>query len=259
MNLQNKTILVTGASGGIGEAISIHLAFLNAKLILVGRNLEKLIDLNRRLGDTHQIISTDLSHEKGRNDLFEYCQIIGKIDIIINVAGISEFSNFQDTNEKMLSRLININLISPILLTQKLLPLLAQVEKSIILYVGSTFGSIGFPGFTHYCASKFGLRGFSEALKRELADSNTKVLYIAPRATNTAINSVAVKQLNKNLGTKTDAPELVAKAVVKQLIKETDRVAIGWPERLFLKINGIFPSIIDSAISKQLQHIKKFI
>ncbi len=258
MNLNDKTIVITGASGGIGEAISEQLSSLGAKLILVGRNTAKMSLFNQRQGNRHQIVTADLTTQTDRNQLFQICQQSNGIDILINAAGISDFSNFEDTTEESLMRLIKINLISPMLLTKQLLPLLSQPTKSIILNVGSTFGGIGFPGFSHYCASKFGLRGFSESLKRELQDGTTKVLYIAPRATKTKINSDAVVELNKNLGTKTDDPRLVANTVIKQLIKETDRVAIGWPEKLFLKINGLFPSIVDSAIAKQLQQIKKF-
>jgi len=258
MELSNKTIVITGASGGIGEAIASQLSELGSKLILVGRNVAKLNLLNQENGNKHKIVTADLARQTDREKLVAACAEQETIDILINAAGISNFSNFAETTEESLSALVNINLISPMLLTQQLLPMLTKSSKSIILNVGSTFGGIGFPGFTNYCASKFGLRGFSEALKRELQDSNIKVLYIAPRATNTKINSPAVNLLNEDLGTKTDHPKTVASLVIKQLVNETDRVAIGWPEKLFLKINGVFPSLVDNAISKQLKQIKRF-
>ncbi len=258
MNLENKTIVITGASGGIGEAIAQQLSLQSAKLILVGRNVARLNRFNEENGSQHEVVGADLATADGRNKVVQICKARHQLDILINVAGISDFSNFEDTTEATLTKLMNINLISPILLTQQLLPILATAKKSIILNVGSTFGGIGFPGFTNYCASKFGLRGFTEALKRELQDTETKVFYIAPRATNTKINSNEVNLLNKDLGTKTDDPNIVANAVIKQLIKETARVAIGWPEKFFLKINGLFPSIVDNAISKQLKQIKQF-
>ena len=258
MDLKNKTIVITGASGGIGEAIAEQLSVLGANLILVGRNTEKMSRFNQQQSNRHQIVGADLSRQTDRDLLFKVCQDSHSIDILINAAGISNFSSFSDTSEELLTRLMNINLISPMMLTNQLLPLLSQSSKSIILNVGSTFGGIGYPGFSQYCASKFGLRGFSESLKRELQDTSTKVLYIAPRATNTKINSNSVVQLNQDLGTKTDDPKFVATVVIKQLINETDRVAIGWPEKLFLKINGLFPGLVDNAIAKQLKQIKKF-
>jgi len=258
MNIKDKVIVITGASGGIGQATSLSLHQRQAKLILVARNAEKLKDLNRQMNDQHQIVAADLSTQSGRQKLLSYCESVGHIDMLINNAGISDFVEFERNSDEKINELININLVSPMLLTKALLPTLAKAKESIILNVGSSFGTIGYPCFTTYCASKFGLKGFSESLKRELQDQTTKVLYMAPRATKTSINTTAVEQLNKQLGNTVDSPQIVAKAIIEQLVKESDRVAIGWPEKLFLKINGLFPSLVDGAIAKQLQHIKNF-
>ena len=95
------------------------------------------------------------------------------------------------------------------LLCQGLLPLLRNRPEAAIVNIGSTFGSIGHPGFATYCASKFGLRGFTETLRRELADTEVQVYYVAPRATRTDMNSAAVVQLNEELGNAMDPPDVV--------------------------------------------------
>jgi short-subunit dehydrogenase len=258
MIIKDKTIVLTGASGGIGHAIAHRLDGQQAQLVLVGRDAEKLNKLNQTLNGQHHTVIADLSTESGRNQLITFCDSLGKIDLLINNAGISEFSQFESVTDEQINKLININLISPMLITKAMMPLLARAKQSYILNVGSSFGAIGYPCFTSYCASKFGLKGFSEALKRELQNETTKVLYIAPRATDTQINSNAVNQLNQQLGNTTDPAKVVALAVLNQLQNESDRVSVGWPEKLFLKINGIFPSLVDKAIGKQLQQIKNF-
>lgn len=92
------------------------------------------------------------------------------------------------------------------LLTHALLPLLQRAPEAAVVNVGSAFGALGHPGFTAYCASKFGLRGFTEALARELADGKIRVLYLAPRVTATAMNDSRVEALNTALGHVVDPP-----------------------------------------------------
>lgn len=258
MLIKDKIIVLTGASGGIGGAIARLISSHGGKLILVGRDETKLNQLNQELNHQHIVVPVDLSTNYGRHKLSAQCSNIGKIDLLINNAGISHFSTFDRLSDTELTNLIQVNLTSPMLLTKILLPFLHNSETPIILNIGSVFGSIGYPCFVTYCASKFGLRGFSQALKRELQDQNVKVLYIAPRATNTTINSATVNQLNQSLGNKTDTPEKVANRVIKQLVKGSANVTIGWPEKLFVKVNALLPAVVDSSISKQLQKIKIF-
>ena len=144
------------------------------------------------------------------------------------------------------------------LLTQTLLPELQRKSSAMIVNVGSAFGSIGYPGFTGYSASKFGLRGFTEALKRELSDSAVQVLYFAPRATDTSINSDAVVAMNRELGNQSDSPALVAAALVQQIQQNQARRFIGWPEQLFVRVNAVLPGIVDKALAAKLAVIRRY-
>lgn len=260
MQLNNKIVVLTGATGGIGQAIAEQLAEQGARLVLAGRNNEKLEALKARLqgSDRHSLVQGDLRFTDGRLQLLEACQSLGHIDVLINNAGISQLSLFQDMTSNEIEDQVQTNLLSPMLVTKTLLSLLHKADESIILNIGSGFGSIGYPGFSSYCATKFGLRGFSEAISRELADSTIKVLYLAPRATKTNINSNHVDEMNTELGNKTDSPEWVAKAAVKQLKKTSKRVYLGFPEKLFVRVNAILPSIVDNALFKQLPIIRRF-
>ncbi len=257
MNVQNKTIVLTGASGGIGQAMAQALAKQGARLILVGRNSTKLENLSQSLDGEHLCVAADLSSSNGRNQLFEYCARNGPINVLINNAGISAFEMIENQSDSEISHLMNINLTSPILVTKRLLPLLKRVDDGGVVYVGSTFGAIGYPGFSTYCASKFGLRGYCEALRRELSDSALQVFYLAPRATNTALNSLQVTELNRELGNTVDDPTIVAKALLKQLHKNKINCYVGWPEKIFARLNGLLPALVDAALRKQLPVVRR--
>jgi len=127
-----------------------------------------------------------------------------------------------------------------------------------VVNIGSTFGSIGYPGFSVYCATKFALRGFSEALRRELADTNVGVLYLAPRATRTEMNNAAVEAMNAELQVNMDSPELVAERLVQALDADLREVHLGFPERLFVRLNGILPRLVDKALRRQLPTIQHY-
>lgn len=260
MQLNQKTFVLTGATGGIGAAMARRLSAAGANLILLGRNRERLEKLQRELGEKrHSYVAGDLSNIVVRNSLIEHCRALSTpIDGLINNAGTSVFAPIEATGADELQSLLTINLLVPMLVTRDLLPLLRKREPAAVVNVGSTFGSIGYPGFSGYCASKFGLRGFTEALRRELADSNISVHYLAPRATHTGLNSPAVDALNAALGNAVDEPKIVADALIALLENENKLRYLGWPEKLFARINQILPSIVDNALKKQLGTIRSF-
>jgi len=258
MKLQNKTVLLTGASGGIGRTVANTLARQGAHLLLVGRRTDSLNTLLEELPGQHRAITADIASDEGRQLIATHCQESGGIDLLINLAGTLDFSFFEFQSDATIEQIITTNLLSPMLLTRRLIPLLKTREEAAIINVGSTFGSIGHPGFASYCASKFGLRGFSEALCRELADTPIKVFYLAPRATDTSLNSTAVNDLNQALGNKTDSPQRVADALVELVTSNRQQHYMGWPEKLFVRINALFPGIVHSALVKKIPVIRKY-
>tara|TARA_R110001606_G_scaffold399222_2_gene582498 strand:- start:158227 stop:159018 length:792 start_codon:yes stop_codon:yes gene_type:complete len=256
----NKTIVLTGANGGIGSEIAKLLSTANATLVLVGLNDAELQQLNQQLGGQHYAVQADISNVEGRQTIVTFCQDLKEgVDIVINNAGVGQFSLFEDMDENQISTIININLSSTILLTQSLLPLLLTRPSAQIINIGSILGSIGFPGSTIYCASKFGIRGFTEALRRELMDTEIAVRYFAPRATNTAINTEQVVAMNNELGTKMDSAEQVALELIAFLKGTKSSQYLGWPEKLLVRINSVLPSIVDNSLFKQLPIIKRYL
>lgn len=262
MKLKGKLILLTGASGGIGQVIARRLAAQGARLILVGRSTQHLNSLARELHvlvNEGFILQADITSRNGRENIRTALLALQEpLDVLINCAGVNMFGMLEDNDPEAIEQLITTNVTATILLTQLTLPFLNK-DSGRIVNIGSSFGSLGYPGFSAYCASKFALRGFSEALRRELSDSPIQVAHLAPRATNTSLNSDVVCAMNRELGTAMDEPDIVAAQLENMLLAKHMRDRnIGWPERLFLRINSIFPRIIDSALRGQLPIIRRY-
>ncbi len=261
MNLLGKTVVLTGACGGIGACLAEGLAKAGARLFLVGRDQRALERLRAILPVgrlPHMIYVANLCIEQDRIGLSLACSD-AHADILINNAGVGEFNLLEHSSSEAIASLLDLNLNAPIQLTRLLLPTLKSRPSAAIINIGSALGSIGYPAYSVYSASKFGLRGFSEALRRELSDSEVRVMHFAPRATRTPLNDSNVQAMNAALGTATDAPELVAHALLKRI--RTDRwqaSVFGWPERFYALLNAINPAFTDSAIEKQLPEIRRF-
>jgi len=256
MECRDKRVLLAGATGGIGQAIAAELDRAGARLTLVGRNSERLAELQRRLSDRHQLVAADINDAEQRAALV--CQSEqGGLDVFVNCAGVMDFKLFENQDPAAIQSMVMTNLLAPMLLCRELLPILQQSEEAAIVNIGSIFGSIGHPGFTAYCATKFGLRGFTEALQRELHDSSIRVSYLAPRATRTDLNSAAVTALNEALGNATDEPERVAEELVKVLGAKRHQRYMGWPENLFVRLNSLFPGVVHGALTRKLSIIRR--
>ncbi|MDX2369196.1 MAG: SDR family oxidoreductase [Colwellia sp.] len=254
--------LLTGATGGIGNAIAFELAAQGYSLVLHGRNKLKLSALLEQLpcvngAAPHEIVVGDITHADDRATILKQAFLSAPVSLLINNAGVSSFNNFSNLAEHEISEIITVNLIATMQFTYDFLRTNGFCQATVI-NIGSALGAIGFPGYSVYCASKFGLRGFTESLNREFSNSDIRVCYLAPRATNTDSNSHQAVAMNKAMGSKMDPPEIVAKSLIELLASKSDRKSIGWPEKLFARINGLFPELVDSSIKKKLSTILKF-
>lgn len=263
MQFRDRHILITGASGGIGSALAILLARRGTSLLLHGRNQKALDEIASKCMEQGcpRVVtcSADISNEAGRKRLTDCVSTsFPLLDTLINNAGIGCFNLFDEQSPELIERLITTNVTAPILLTQALLPNLTAKPEPRILNIGSAFGAIGYPGYTTYCASKGALRMFSESLAREYADTSLKVQYLAPRASPTAINTYRANQMLAATGGKSDAPVTVAEAAIKLLESGKAQAAIGWPEKLLVRLNGLRPELISAMLKRQLHKIKPY-
>jgi short-subunit dehydrogenase len=262
MKISGSTVLLTGATGGIGNAIAWELAERGASLILTGRDRTKLEALAAKLKQTGSRIlplAADITALEMPATLVERAlQQTGAIDILINCAGIQNFGFSAEETAVATVALFDINTIAPITLINAVLPHMLQNGSGQIVNVGSIFGSIGFPCFASYSASKFALRGFSEALRRELAGTGVGVTYVAPRFTKTAFNRSAVNRMATALKMNQDEPTAVALSVIDAIERDGRNRYLGWPEKLLVRINSILPRLIDLPLMKQVKQMRPF-
>ena len=257
MRWSDRRILVTGASGGIGRELVTLLAERGAWLLIVGRNENMLKELTALAPGHIRALSADLTQPNDRRQIVEMAED-GRVDMLINAAGLNHFGLFDEQSPAVISSMVDLNVTATLLLTQALLPRLLHENSAWIVNLGSAFGAIGHPGYTAYCTTKFALRGFSQALRRELADTPVRVLHISPRATRTDMNSAHADALNTAQGNHVDDPAQVAAGVIRGIEKHAPDRQLGWPECLLVKLNGILPGLVDRALKKQLSTIQQY-
>jgi short-subunit dehydrogenase len=241
--------VLTGASGGIGRAMAAALAPHCDDLVLVGRDAGRLPAM-----PGCRLVAADITTPAGLDTV---ARAATGVNLLVNNAGVSDFSTFATQDEVAMERIVATNVLAPMRLTRRLLPTLLVQPSAAIVNVGSILGYLGYPGCAAYCASKFALRGFSEALRRELADTRVRVMYLAPRTTRTALNGAALDALNAELGNASDTPEVVAAALVGLLDRPEAEKRLGTPESVFTRINQLAPAIVDRALRRQLPRIQR--
>ncbi len=180
--------LVTGGNRGIGCAIAHKLAENGIDLIIVGCNKKRLNDAAanlKKLGVIVYPIQCDISKPKNIKKLLEQVAEIGDIDILVNNAGVAFYSDLVKSSPKEIDRMIDVNLRGMIKMTKAFLPQMMKKDESIIINIASGAGKTGYPGLATYCATKFGVIGFTEALAQEMEESGVHVYAICPGDTQT--------------------------------------------------------------------------
>ncbi len=262
MKLEAARIILTGAGGGIGSEVATRLAAQGARLALMDRSESALQQTSEKMdAPTHKplLFPVDLLDTQARTVAMEQAmQQLGGVDILINNAGLLSFRPFSEEDPEMINRIVQLNTLVPMQLTRQVVQYMLDQGKGQIVNIGSTFGSIAFAWFAAYSTSKFGLRGFSEALRRELEDTGVDVTYVAPRAVKTSLNSSAIYRMAQATKMNMDEPEWVADRIVEAIKKGRKDVYLGFPESLFVRINALLPRLVDGAMKKQNHKMMAF-
>lgn len=243
--MTRKTVLITGGGSGIGRALAQEAARRGHRLILTGRRSDALQETARLSDDQALIVAADLTTPAGRAALLAQARDTG-LDILINNAGAVCSGPAGELSDARIEALLAVNLAAPIALTRDLLPLLAR-HKGQVVNMGSVFGEIGFPFFALYSATKFALRGYSEALRREVAPQGIAVTHIAPRATRTDA-AQGFARLIGPMAMTLDTPEQVARHAWTAIAARKRDQLPQTKERLFVALQRLRPGLIDRAL-----------
>jgi len=255
MRLEGKIVLITGAGSGIGRALAIEAARRGARVVLNGRRPDALEQTASLLGPgaAYSIVPGDITLSSARSSLRDHLATFGRLDILVNNAGVLFAGALATSPDRDIENLIATNLVAPMALTREMLLLLAAAAPSRIVNIGSIFGDIAHPLFVAYSASKFGLRGFSIALRRELKSLGIAVTYAAPRATRTHAAN-AFTSLIEPMGMQLDQAEAVANDVWNAVAANAHTAYPPGPERFYVLLQRLFPAIIDRSLAAQLKH-----
>lgn len=262
MTLQDKVTIITGASAGIGQEIARRFAKEKAKLVLAARSEDKLQQLSEELsaaGCETLVVRTDVSDPNDLRELVEKTiQSFGRIDVLVNNAGIECFRHFEQTEAEDILQTIETNLTGSIILARYVIPHMLKQKSGCIINMASTAGK-HCPGFASvYGATKAGLIGFTQGLRGEYLSQGISATAICPGFTSSGgVYEKIVKATGKKTslalgGTSTAA---VANAVVKAIHKGAPELIVNWPPvRPAMVLREIFPRLgemLASAVSRK--------
>ena len=257
MCLKGKVVIITGGSGGIGQACAEYFAARGSRVLICGRNEKRLYETSERIrgnGGLAFSFVCDVAVEEQCRELVSYClHEIGPPDILINNAGISMRALFVETDLAVLHTLMDINFWGTVYVTKHSLPHLLK-QKGSVIGISSIAGKKGLPGRTGYSASKFALEGFLEALRIENLKTGLHVLTACPGFTSTGIRSAALGADGKPQG---DSPrdeavmmtaDQVARSIYQAVLKRRNHLVLTSKGKLTVLLNKFFPSIVDKLV-----------
>jgi short-subunit dehydrogenase len=258
MSLKNKTVIITGASSGIGKACAEEFAKKGANLVLGARQYVSLCeitqDLEKRYGIKAVAVQCDVSKEADCEHLIKQAQItFNRIDILINNAGISMRALFKDLDLVVLRNLMDVNFWGAVYCTKYALPELLKNRGSVV-GVSSIAGYRGLPGRTGYSASKFAMNGFLEALRVENLKTGLHVMIASPGFTASNIRNKALVKDGSVQGEssmeeeKMMTSEKVAEIIVSGVVSRKRTLIMTAQGKLTVFLNKILPAFLDGMV-----------
>jgi len=278
MSLTDESIaVVTGAASGIGRALAIRLAQRGvAGLAISDVNAEGLHETARMIGDAKVRVTTHVVNVADRAQMEEFATAViaehGRVTHLINNAGVSLYGTVEEVSIEDLQWLMNINFWGTVYGVKLFLPVLLEQKAAHIINVSSVFGFIAPPGNAAYCASKFAVRGFTEALRHELKDTNVAVSCVHPGgvATNIARDGkvgararASSKEESVKLHTKVSrtTADAAANTIIRGIQRRSKRILVGVDARLIDVLHRAAPvsyiSVMDLLSGGQISKLQK--
>jgi short-subunit dehydrogenase len=274
---KNSVAVVTGAASGIGRALAIRLAKENIAGIAISdvneKGLNETAEMVQKFGVNCSSHIVDVSNrEHMRTFAYEVVKNHGRVTHLINNAGVALIGNVEEVSLEDIEWLMGINFWGTVYGVKFFLPILREQEQAHIVNVSSIFGIIAPPGNAAYCASKFAVRGFTEALRHELEDSNIAVSCVHPGGVKTNIGEAARTGERSSEAEKKKAAQFLARAsrttadeaaetILKGIKTKNPKILIGADARTIDKIQRLFPrkyfAVMDKLYGGKLSEAMK--
>ena len=261
-SLQNARLLITGASQGIGRSLAESAAARSARVLAAARSPELLQQLQtevRERGHVLEIVQADVTQAEDRQRLVDAAvRHFGGLDILINNAGVGATGPFADCTPERLRAIMEVNFFGLTETTRLLLPLLKQGQRPAIVNISSVLGKRAVPGMSEYCASKFAVQGFSEALRAELSKDGVDVLVVNPGRTRTDFNKHLLDRKSRNVFATFvggQAPQRVAEATLRALERGKNEICLTLPGKLMVLINRLAPRLLNWLLAREARKL----
>lgn len=251
--MKDKVVVITGASSGIGEALARRFAADGSKLVLAARRKDRLVNLSQELSSVEiLIIETDVTVEDDCSRMVEAAvERFGRIDVLINNAGISMRALFEDAGLDVIRRLMDVNFWGTVYCTKYTLPYLLKTRGSLVGVI-SVAGHVGLPGRTGYAASKFAVRGFLDTLRIENMKKGLHVLVAAPGFTASEVRKMALTATGEMQGesprneNKMMSAETCANHIYKAVVERRRQIVLTFLQGKFTVFLAKFwPALVD--------------
>lgn len=254
---KNKVVVITGGSDGIGKALVEQFLSYGSKVATCGRNYDKFYQLQQmNAGKPFMVYTADVSIEQDcKNFIDAVIKTFGTVDVLINNAGISMRSMFEDVDLNTLHKVMDINFWGTVNCTKFCLPHIIK-NKGTIAAVSSIAGYRGLPGRSGYSASKFAVNGWMEAIRTELLQTGVNVMWVCPGFTSSNIRNAA---LNKDGNAQGESPleegklmtsQECALHIIKAIEKRKRTLVLTFTGKRTVFMNKFFPALADKLVHK---------
>ena len=257
-NLDSARIIVTGASSGIGLALTKQLAAQGARLLITARREERLRHLAHSISTENHTcvpltVAGDITNPGIQQDIIQMAgRELGGLDILINNAGMGALGRFADATAERLRRVVEVNFFAPAELIRRSIPMLREGHQPLIVNIGSVLGHRAVPGKSEYCASKFALHGFSDALRCELTRDGIGVLLISPSTTSSEFFAHVIGASSTDEQTRPNAmsPERVARHTVRAIQRGRQELILSTGGKLLVWLDRLCPPLANRIVAR---------
>lgn len=256
-SLQDKVVLITGASLGIGKALAFDALARGARVAVCARDIGKLNETFKNVPEQDIFkFQLDVADEQACYAFVaQTINKFGKIDVLLNNAGMSMRALFEDLDVKVLKQLMDVNFWGTVYMTKAALPYIKR-SKGVILGVSSIAGYRGLPGRTGYSSSKYAMQGFMEALRTELLRTGVHVMWVCPGYTTSNIRNTALGEKGQPMRetnmdeSKMMSPEACARIILDGVEKRKRTIIMTTQGKLTVWINKLFGGLADKLVYK---------